>query len=229
MPVLRDSDRGRAARACAGASQLRAGGQRAGREPHRRPPCPCLPGDAAAVPARRPQGLDRVDGRDPREGRCPGGCQRVHGAGPGAAEVRAGRARGRDPGPDGRRDAVRAPGLHRLPDAHAHRGPVRARYRRRRRPPRLPGNHRPRRLRRLQPPHRRAARLVRSSPAPGPAGPVRLRAGKAGPGLEDGSWTTWSPATGNSPPPGSPRASTAAPRPRATPAASPAGSSPSRT
>ena len=37
---------------------------------------------------------DRVDGRDPREGRRAGGGQRVHGPGPGAAEDRPGGARG---------------------------------------------------------------------------------------------------------------------------------------
>ena len=45
------------------------------------------------------------------------GGQRVHGPGPGAAEDGAGGARGRDPGPRGGRDPVRAPGLHPLPDA----------------------------------------------------------------------------------------------------------------
>jgi hypothetical protein len=43
------------------------------------------------------------------------------------------------------------------------------------------------------------------------------------------SWTTWSPATGRWPPPGSPPTCTAAPPPRRTPAVSPAGSSASRT
>ena len=39
------------------------------------------------------RGLDRVDGRDPRQGRRAGGGQRVHGPGPGAAEDRPGGAR----------------------------------------------------------------------------------------------------------------------------------------
>jgi hypothetical protein len=60
---------------------------------------PHLPGHAAAAPAGRHRGIDRVDGRYPRQGRGPGGSLRVHGAHPGAAEDRPGGARRRDPRP----------------------------------------------------------------------------------------------------------------------------------
>ena len=112
---------GPAYNAAAGHFQIRPGDVRAGREPDLRPPHPGLPGEAAVVPAGRRRGLDGVDGRDPGPGSRAGGGQRVHGPCPGAAEDRAGGARGRDPGPGGHGDAVCASGLHRLPDAHAHR------------------------------------------------------------------------------------------------------------
>jgi len=89
VPVLRDGHRGRAARACASASQLRPGDLRAGREPDRRAPHPHRAGHAAAMPAGWHRGLHRLDGRDPPEGRRAGGGQRVHAAGAGVAEGRA--------------------------------------------------------------------------------------------------------------------------------------------
>ena len=75
--------------------------------------------------------------RGPGEGCRAGGVQRVHGPGERPAAGGGGGARGRDPGPRCRRDAVRAPGLHAVADAHAHRGPVRGRGQRRRRAARL--------------------------------------------------------------------------------------------
>jgi hypothetical protein len=80
--------------ACAGTGQLRAGGLRAGRESDSRPLHPGLPGDAAAVPARRHRRLDGVDGRDPGPRCRAGGGQRVYGQDPGTAENGPGGPRG---------------------------------------------------------------------------------------------------------------------------------------
>jgi len=91
--MLGDGHRGGAARACAGAGQLRAGDARASREPDRRAPYPHLAVHGAAVPAGRHRRLGRVDGRDPGEGSRAGGRQRVHGPGPPSAEDRPGGAR----------------------------------------------------------------------------------------------------------------------------------------
>ena len=63
----------------------------------------------------------------------------------------------------------------------------------------------------------------------GPRRRLRPPARPGNPPWTPSSWRTWSPATGHSPPPASPPTFTGGPRPRRTPAASPAGSSASRT
>ncbi len=81
--------------------------------------------------------------------------------GPGAAARGRGAVCRPDPRPRRRAPALRARGLRRVPHRDAHRRPVRRGYRRRRRAPRIHWHDRPRRLRRVPAPGRRAARLVR--------------------------------------------------------------------
>jgi len=166
---------------------VRAGGSCAGRELDLRELRSGRSGGGADGGDGRGRGVAGLDRRGAGEGRRAGGVQRVHGPRGRPAAAGGGGARGRDPGPRGGRDAVRAPGLHPVADAHARRGPVRGRGRRRRRAARLPGHSRPRRLPPgLRSPHRRAPCLVRCSSPAGPEGPVRVRAARAGLGQPDG-------------------------------------------
>jgi transposase len=64
---------------------------------------------------------------------------------------------------------------------------------------------------------------------PADRGPRRRRGRPRGPPWTPPSWTTWSPGTGHWPHPAWPPTCTGAPPPPRTPAASPAGSAPSRT
>ena len=160
---------------------------RAGREPDRRALHPGSPGDAAAVPARRPARsptgwMAGIRGKAAALVEASGFMERVRELLRAAAAVHADETPARAAG--GMRYVHLACTAYLT---HMHTGDRSARrHRRRRRPARLRRDHRPRRLLRLPPPHRCAACLVRGAPAQGPEGPVRLRARKAGLGLADG-------------------------------------------